>query len=67
MSNDGVWLQVDTPMGLQGLASHVHLFHCVTRLRMDMYVKAEESASTKKAWTEQEVLLLLEVSGLQLF
>jgi hypothetical protein len=31
------------------------------RLRMDMYAKTEESESTKKPWTEQEVLLLLEV------
>lgn len=33
------------------------------RLRMDMYAKAElETGSIKKPWTEQEVLLLLEVS-----
>lgn len=28
-----------------------------------MYAKAEESGSIKKPWTEQEVLLLLEVNG----
>lgn len=28
---------------------------------MDMYGKAEDSVPTKKPWTEQEVLLLLEV------
>lgn len=27
-----------------------------------MYAKVEDSASTRKPWTEQEVLLLLEVS-----
>ena len=31
------------------------------RLRMDTYSKADDTVSTKKPWTEQEVLLLLEV------
>lgn len=31
------------------------------RLRMDMYGKADDGVQTKKPWTEQEVLLLLEV------
>ena len=31
------------------------------RLRMDMYGKADDGVPTKKPWTEQEVLLLLEV------
>lgn len=30
-------------------------------LRLDQYAKAEDKASTHKPWTEQEVLLLLEV------
>lgn len=29
---------------------------------MDIYAKGEDEASTKKPWTEQEVLRLLEVS-----
>lgn len=32
-----------------------------SRLRIDMYAKAADTASTHKPWTEQEVLLLLEV------
>ncbi len=35
----------------------------VFRLKMDIYAKAEDS-STHKPWTEQEVLLLLEVQSL---
>ena len=33
------------------------------RLKVDMYATAEDRASTRKPWTEQEVLLLLEVGG----
>ena len=35
----------------------------VDRLKMDIYAKSGDNSSTRKPWTDQEVLMLLEVGG----